>query len=836
MAARRLCAEAGRRRDEAARLPTWKALELLHATGRLWEKKGSPYRRRALELLERGGSFSRRMNESTLDLLPGLLDEASLTARLRAELGRDDALDAWALEPGADYALRAFPLGSVLTVAAGNVFIGCVDSVVMSLLTRNVSLLRVSSADREFPLLFAESLRAAAPELARLLSVLWWDSGRKEVESVFKRNLQGIAVWGGQEAISSYRRDLGPGCRLLDFGPKLSFGALTRKGLARVGAREAARRAARDVARWDQSACASPQTLFVEGRPGRFLDMLGQELDKLERSLPSGRPRPDEAVRTLERRQIALARGLLGGGRLLSSAQGQRWTVDYDPAGGLKTSPLRRYVNVVSFRGPRDLATQAAKAAPYLQSSGLLAAPGEEGRFQAALARIGVTRIPELGSMLEAEAGEPHDGRYPLSELVRWVSAPSRAARAGDEEALKSLLERSRTRSPYYRKRLRPGPRGLRLKNAPLLTKEDLYANTPPRSTRLLAGPAGQSNLVFASGGSTGRPKFSFYTKAEFDLAGKWLGWGLRRAGLEEGDVVANLFVAGNLWSSFLAVSQALENIAVTHLPIGGTTDPEQILESLRTFKAGVLIGLPSTLLELCRRVEAGAEAPAVEKIFYAGEQASPEARRQWRRVLGARLVRSAGYASVDAGLIGYACPEARNGEHHAAEGLVRVEIIKGEIVVTNMKRAWMPVIRYRTGDLGRWVKRPCPCGDPAPKFELLGRCDDRVNVGGAHLDLGDVSRAVASCRGLSLFHQVVLKRIGRGEGLILKVERASAGKSDEAALAAALSSALLVHSAELRDSVSRGWLEKPLVAILPPGGLPRQERTGKLRRLLDLR
>lgn len=832
-AARRLCVQADKLRVRACRLPTWKTLELLHETGRLWADRRSPYRRRALAALKRAGIFSRETNEATLDLLPGLLNKDSLAQRLRAELGRADALDAWRIEPGGGYALRAFPLGSVLTVAAGNVFIGCVDSIVMTLLTRNVCLLRVSSADRDFPLIFAESLNRAAPELSRLLAVLWWQSGDKDVENEFKRRLQAVAVWGGQDAVASYRRDMGPGCRLLDFGPKLSFGVITRAGLRQAGLGEAAKRAAGDVARWDQSACASPQTLFIQGRSDEFLERLGRELDKLERAAPAGRPGAEQAVETLEQRHNALARGLLGRGRLLCCRRGQRWTIDYDPRGGLKISPLRRYVHVVSFQDLRDLEAQIAPAAAFLQSAGLLAESSEQRDFENALARLGVTRVAELGSMLEAEAGEPHDGRYPLRELLRWVSAPGGGR---DEEDVAGLLEYARARSPYYRRRLRPGPAGLRLGKAPLLTKEDLYAHTPPRPPRLLTGPAQEPSLIFASGGSTGRPKFSFYAKTEFELTGRWLAWGLRRAGLEEKDVVANLFVAGNLWSSFLAVAQALENINLVHLPIGGTTPPEQILDYLRTFKADVLIGLPSTILDICRKIEEGAKAPSIRKIFYAGEHASPEACRYWKRVLKAKLVRSAGYASVDAGLIGYACSRSGPAQHHVAEGLVKVEIIDGEIVVTNLKRRWMPVIRYRSGDLGRWIKRPCPCGDPAPVFELLGRCDDRVNVGGAHLDLSDVSRAVASCRGLSLLHQVVLEKTGRRERLIVQVERAGAPKKNEAAISRALSSALLEYSSELRDSVSRGWLEKPAVKILPPGGLPRQGRTGKLRRLLDRR
>ena len=34
-----------------------------------------------------------------------------------------------------------------------------------------------------------------------------------------------------------------------------------------------------------------------------------------------------------------------------------------------------------------------------------------------------------------------------------------------------------------------------------------------------------------------------------------------------------------------------------------------------------------------------------------------------------------------------------------------------GEVVFTTLTRVGMPLIRYRTGDYGRWVTSPCPCG-----------------------------------------------------------------------------------------------------------------------------
>ncbi|MBI5596378.1 MAG: hypothetical protein HY928_09855 [Elusimicrobia bacterium] len=821
--AERLCSEALRRRERAAARDCWTTISVLHETGRLWASPSSAWRRRAQALMPRVTGFSPAMVRSTLELIPRILERGALTARLRAELGREDALDSWRLDPDGGAALKALPLGAVLHVAAGNIFLGCIDSAVMSLLTNNATVLRTSSADPEFPLLFAESLRRADRRgaLAGTLAAVSWPSGDAAVESVFKRRLQGVVVWGGEKAVSAYREDLGAGCRLVAFGPKLSFAVVSRAGLERWGVAEAARRAARDVAWWDQAACASPQTLFVEHpRPDAFLDALARELARAGRTQPPGRLSPDAAASVVEERHRALAAELCGKGRLRA---GDGWTVAWRSEPALRASPLNRFLQVSPYRDLRHLRTLVEPSRPYLQTAGLLVAPEEAAAYADALSAAGAARTPELGAMLEAGGKEPHDGRYPLGELVRWVAGPAAAAADG-RKALASLTAQARAESPFYRRRLaRP---------TATTDKGDLLRHSPPASSALLTRAGeGEGRLVLASGGSTGAPKFSLYTQREFEETCRWLAFSLRQAGLGPGDTVANLFVAGNLWSSFLAVSEAAKALGVTHLPIAGTSDPAFALDALRRFKADAVIGLPSSLAALAERPEA--RGLTVRKVFYGGEHATEGVCRLLRLRLGARLIRSAGYASVDAGLIGFQCPRCPGSVHHAAEGLQKVEIVGGEVVATNLVRRLMPVIRYRTGDRGRWVGAPCPCGHPSPLFELLGRVDDRVNVGGAHLDAGDAARAVASVAGLSPFFQLRIDAAGGKDTLLLRAERRSGAR---AGLEERLAAALLGHSEELRDAVARGWLRAPAVEILPPGGLPRLPRTGKVRRVVDLR
>src|SRR5207244_3987127 len=60
----------------------------------------------------------------------------------------------------------------------------------------------------------------------------------------------------------------------------------------------------------------------------------------------------------------------------------------------------------------------------------------------------------------------------------------------------------------------------------------------------------------------------------------------------------------------------------------------------------------------------------------------------------------------------------------------------QGELVATNLGRAGMPLIRYRTGDLVKLDETPCPCGRTFVRLAegILGRVDDMLVVRGVNV------------------------------------------------------------------------------------------------------
>lgn len=121
-----------------------KIISALDRVGKLWTKN-SNYYNQALELLSEEISFSRPMIEATLDLVPSLCDSKNLKTKLTTELGSFEILDRFVSRPGFDGRVKAIPHGVLLHVSAGNVFLGCIDSLVNGFLTKNISILKLSS-------------------------------------------------------------------------------------------------------------------------------------------------------------------------------------------------------------------------------------------------------------------------------------------------------------------------------------------------------------------------------------------------------------------------------------------------------------------------------------------------------------------------------------------------------------------------------------------------------------------------------------------------------------------------------------------------------------------
>ena len=766
-------AQARRRAEHQRRVPLEAMLEVLEEAGRRLADPDHPVRREAMERLPELVGFSPPMVAAALDTLCDILEGDNLLRRLDCDLGDARSLDFYTYHHRFQGYLRALPRGVVAHVAAGNVFVGALDSLVQGIVTKNANLLKMSGDDTFFPLLFARLLAECDPRgvVTGAFALLPFRGGRRDLEELIKTRCDVVIVYGGAEAVAAYREGLGPRTKLVEYGPKYSLVVVTAAELARRGAEAVAAQVARDVTMWEQSACSSPHAVYVcaeaEGdqvpraaarslarhQARDFARRLAAALEDLARTYPHGHIPVDEQVEITRERELAKVAQTLDEAELIVPARHrQDWTVilEYDPA--FHVSPHHRTVFVKPLERLEELGPTLAPYGEFLQSVALVTAPEEALRLARELAWLGADRFTEPGDMSRRKHGTPHDGTRGTAELVRWASW-GRAEPFLEEfdylpqdqrdritlARLNRLIAFCRRRSPFYRERL---PRGRlesleQLAELPLLPPDELRAHLPPEGQGLLTAPL-ENTYAFSSGGTTGPAKVVYRTVPETLYNARALAKGLRLSVFQPGDVVANLLFAGNLWASFVSFNQALELVGCHILPIAGSIGLEQVLEYLRRLKPNGAISIPSVFLSLARMVEEkGIDDVRLPKISSGGEHLFPEAKDYLRRVLGVEKFASTGYTTNDTGAIGFQCQCCQDGLHHVHEDLHWVEILDprtdqplppgrvGKIVVTNLQRRLMPMIRYDVGDLGRIREESCPCGRKVRLLELLGRVDE---------------------------------------------------------------------------------------------------------------
>jgi len=135
------------------------------------------------------------------------------------------------------------------------------------------------------------------------------------------------------------------------------------------------------------------------------------------------------------------------------------------------------------------------------------------------------------------------------------------------------------------------------------------------------------------------------------------------------------------------------------------------------------------------------------------------------------------------------------------------------------------------------FIEKPCPCGRKDMLFEILGRCDDRIHIGGAHVFVNDLQRAISAVPGLSLNFQAELFRKGHRDAMKLRVEtRVPVSYAEAKRLSDALGRMVHDRCEDLAYVIDNDWMGPPEIEILPPEGIERISRTGKIKRVNDLR
>ena len=321
----------------------------------------------------------------------------------------------------------------------------------------------------------------------------------------------------------------------------------------------------------------------------------------------------------------------------------------------------------------------------------------------------------------------------------------------------------------------------------------DIEAN-PPEGTLY----PGVSMLSFTPSGDDIFPVYE--TANDLEVYAEVTGRLFENGGISEGDRVLVTFGYHLLGTGYI-LQRGLEYIGAEVIPAGpGNT--ERSARIVDEFGVDALVANPSFALKLAGHIDS--DIP----VFAGGGEpftSVPGKREEVKEALGADTAFDFFGTRWSGNVAGECAGEAGM---HVATDFAIIEIIdpdteavlepgeQGEIVITHLHKEGMPMVRYRTGDLGQLTAEECHhCGESVTlPGGILGRTDERVKAKGIKLYPESIHSVLSGFDGLSGNFQVEVSQPDATDRIRIVCE----GSAPREELLAKLSERLLITPDEL--------------------------------------
>lgn len=328
---------------------------------------------------------------------------------------------------------------------------------------------------------------------------------------------------------------------------------------------------------------------------------------------------------------------------------------------------------------------------------------------------------------------------------------------------LRQTLEMASTRSHFYKRHL--SGKNLNITNfkqfadLPFTTAEDIKHN--PLDFLTVSQSDIHRVVTLQSSGTTGRPKRVYFTLNDQELTIDFFQYGISTL-VNRGERVLILLPGKNPGSVGDLLKKALKRLGAEGIVYGPVINPADALAVIQKERIDCLVGIPVQVLSLAKYRDAnGMAVPVMIKSVLLSTDYVPEAvvsalQEAW----GCQVFNH--YGSTEMGLGGALECEALSG-YHLREADLYFEIVDpvtglplpdgeyGEVVFTTLTRQGMPLIRYKTGDLSRFLKEPCPCGTILKRLDkVTGRIAGTIRLAnGSSVRITDLDEPLLSLDGI---------------------------------------------------------------------------------------
>lgn len=260
--------------------------------------------------------------------------------------------------------------------------------------------------------------------------------------------------------------------------------------------------------------------------------------------------------------------------------------------------------------------------------------------------------------------------------------------------------------------------------------------------------------ISLQSSGTTGVPKRIFFTKEDQELTIDFFDFGMRNL-VGSMDRVLILLP----WESPGSVGDllriALERMNAYPIPYGPVYNTNEAIQAAVTYQANSIVGIPTQVLSMARHKNGDILQGKIKNVLLSTDYVSNSISRSIEEKWGSKVFNH--YGMTEMGLGGGVQCSARLG-YHLREADLYFEIINpgtgevlpegelGEVVFTTLTLRGMPLIRYRTGDISRFIPGKCPCGSVLRSMEVVkGRVSGKIRLGELDISVAELDEVLFS-------------------------------------------------------------------------------------------
>ena len=372
------------------------------------------------------------------------------------------------------------------------------------------------------------------------------------------------------------------------------------------------------------------------------------------------------------------------------------------------------------------------------------------------------------------------------------------------------------------------------IRKIPFTTKADLRDAYP---FGLFAVDDDEIIEIHSTSGTTGTPVVSGYTQKDIDIWGECTARAIAMAGGDKNSKIQNSYGYG-LFTGGFGIDHGAKYMGATVIPMSAGNTARQ-LKIMEDFKSDILTCTPSYAMYLAESLEKEgytAEDISLKGGIFGAEMWTEEMRKSLEEKLGITAHNIYGLTELMGPGVAAEC-KYQTGLHiqedhfypeiiDSETGEVLGDDKEGELVLTNLTREGMPVIRFRTKDITTLRRDECPCGRTTVRMDrITGRSDDMLKIKGVMVYPYQIETAILQIEGLTANYQIHVSRPHTLDEVEIKVETSPEVFSDE------------MKKIEQFERMVARKIQSAIgisvdVTLVEPESLPRSE--GKAVRVID--